>query len=66
MKLIIAGATGLVGKEITRQSLQHENITPVVALSRGKFELDAITGGGGKLDLHKYQGGGVGNLSNVF
>ncbi|KAJ4150595.1 hypothetical protein LMH87_011337 [Akanthomyces muscarius] len=45
MQLIIAGATGLVGKEITRQSLQHENITSVVALSRGKFELDATTGG---------------------
>lgn len=40
MKLIVAGATGLVGREIVRQSLQHAKVTKVVALSRGKLELD--------------------------
>ncbi|KAF2870486.1 hypothetical protein BDV95DRAFT_607656 [Massariosphaeria phaeospora] len=34
MKLIIVGATGFVGKELLRQSLQRSDITSVVAVSR--------------------------------
>ncbi|KAJ2989678.1 hypothetical protein NUW58_g3346 [Xylaria curta] len=34
MKLIVAGATGFVGREIIRQSLSHPKITTVVALAR--------------------------------
>ncbi|KAJ7364349.1 hypothetical protein DFH08DRAFT_680978 [Mycena albidolilacea] len=34
MKLIIAGATGFVGKEVIRQSLLNPNIKSVVALAR--------------------------------
>lgn len=33
-KLIIAGATGFVAKEVIRQSLQNPSITSVVALAR--------------------------------
>ncbi|CAI7616330.1 unnamed protein product [Penicillium glandicola] len=40
MKLIIAGATGLLGTEIVRQSLQIREITQVVALARKPVELD--------------------------
>lgn len=34
MKVIVAGATGLVGREIIRQCLSEEKITSVIALSR--------------------------------
>ena len=34
MKLIVAGATGLVGTEIIRQCLQNSEITQVIALAR--------------------------------
>lgn len=34
MKVIIAGATGLVGSELIRQSLQIPEITSVIALAR--------------------------------
>lgn len=34
MKLIIAGATGFVGRELVRQSLRMREITTVVALAR--------------------------------
>jgi uncharacterized protein YbjT (DUF2867 family) len=34
MKLIVTGATGLVGTEVIRQSLQNPRITSVIALSR--------------------------------
>ena len=34
MKLIVAGATGLVGSEIIRQCLQINEITQVIALAR--------------------------------
>lgn len=34
MKLIVAGATGLVGTEIIRQSLRIPEITSVIALAR--------------------------------
>ncbi|KAJ5910078.1 hypothetical protein N7504_004721 [Penicillium tannophilum] len=34
MKLIVAGATGLVGTEIIRQSLQISEITQIIALAR--------------------------------
>lgn len=34
MKLIVAGATGLVGTEIIHQSLQIREITSVIALAR--------------------------------
>lgn len=34
MKLIIAGASGFVGQELVRQSLERSDITVVVALSR--------------------------------
>jgi uncharacterized protein YbjT (DUF2867 family) len=34
MKLIVAGATGFVGREIIRLSLKRPDITEVIALSR--------------------------------
>lgn len=34
MKVIVAGATGLVGREIIRQCLGEERITSIIALSR--------------------------------
>jgi uncharacterized protein YbjT (DUF2867 family) len=34
MKLIVTGATGLVGTEVIRQSLKNPKITSVIALSR--------------------------------
>ncbi|KAL9063318.1 MAG: hypothetical protein Q9161_009527 [Pseudevernia consocians] len=40
MKLIVAGATGLVGTEIIRQSLQTREITSVIALARKPVQLD--------------------------
>ncbi|KAJ8123731.1 hypothetical protein ONZ43_g387 [Nemania bipapillata] len=38
MKLIVAGATGFVGRELIRQSLSHPKITSVVALGRSRAE----------------------------
>lgn len=40
MKLIIAGATGPLGTEIVRQSLQTPEITQVVALAHQTVRLD--------------------------
>lgn len=40
MKLIVAGATGLVGSEIIRQSLQVDAITQVIALARKPIHLE--------------------------
>lgn len=40
MKLIVAGATGLVGSEVIRQSLAIDSITQVIALSRRPLQLD--------------------------
>lgn len=34
MKLIVAGATGLVGTEIIKQALQKSEITQIIALAR--------------------------------
>jgi uncharacterized protein YbjT (DUF2867 family) len=34
MKLIIAGSTGFVGREVLRQSLQMSEFTSVIALAR--------------------------------
>lgn len=42
MKLIVAGATGLLATEVVRQSLQHPEITSVVALSRKPVTVDGI------------------------
>ncbi|KAJ5579582.1 uncharacterized protein N7459_005567 [Penicillium hispanicum] len=39
MKLIVAGATGLVGSEIIRQSLQVREITQVIALARKSVQI---------------------------
>ncbi|KAJ5519984.1 hypothetical protein N7463_000437 [Penicillium fimorum] len=43
MKLIIAGASGLLGTEIVRQSLQMHEITQVIALARRPVQLDKGT-----------------------
>lgn len=40
MKLIVAGATGLVATEIIRQSLQIAEITSVIALARKPIKVD--------------------------
>lgn len=40
MKLILAGATGLLGTEIIKQSLQIREITQVVALAHQPVQLD--------------------------
>lgn len=34
MKLIVVGATGLIGTEVIRQALSHKSVTSVVALGR--------------------------------
>jgi uncharacterized protein YbjT (DUF2867 family) len=34
MKLIVSGATGLVGTEVIRQSLKNPKVASVIALSR--------------------------------
>jgi N-acetyl-gamma-glutamylphosphate reductase len=47
MKLIVAGATGLLGTEIIRQSLQIPEITQVIALARKPIQTD------GSLDSSK-------------
>jgi uncharacterized protein YbjT (DUF2867 family) len=38
MKLIVAGSTGFVGREVIRQSLIRPDITQVIALSRSPLE----------------------------
>lgn len=40
MKLIVAGATGLLGTEIIRQTLHIPEITEVIALARKPITLD--------------------------
>lgn len=40
MKLIIAGATSLLGREIVRQSLQIRAITQVISLALQPVQLD--------------------------
>ena len=40
MKLIVAGATGLVATEIIRQSLQIKEITSVIALARKPVQVE--------------------------
>ena len=40
MKLIVTGATGLIGAEIVRQALHISEITQVVALARKSVEVD--------------------------
>ncbi|KAJ5682235.1 hypothetical protein N7462_005400 [Penicillium macrosclerotiorum] len=41
MKVIIAGATGLVGSELIRQSLEMREISEVVALARKPVQVDS-------------------------
>ena len=38
MKLIVAGSTGFVGREVIRQSLTRPDIKQVIALSRSPLE----------------------------
>jgi uncharacterized protein YbjT (DUF2867 family) len=40
MKVIITGATGLVGSAVVRQALQSNEFTSVVALSRNPLKLE--------------------------
>ncbi|KAF7561478.1 hypothetical protein G7046_g2654 [Stylonectria norvegica] len=40
MKLIVAGATGLVATEIIKQSLQNDKITSIIDLARKSVEVD--------------------------
>ncbi|KAJ5650222.1 uncharacterized protein N7484_003945 [Penicillium longicatenatum] len=40
MKLIVSGATGLVGSEIIRQALRNSSVTEVVALARKPVAID--------------------------
>ncbi|CAM1508657.1 Fc.00g055050.m01.CDS01 [Cosmosporella sp. VM-42] len=40
MKLIIAGATGLVATEIIKQSLEIREITSIIALSRSPLQIN--------------------------
>lgn len=40
MKLIVAGATGLVGSEIIRQALRNSYVTEVIALARKPVVID--------------------------
>ena len=45
MKLIITGATGLVGTEVIRQSLRNPKITSVITLSRRPVTVPEEVGG---------------------
>jgi uncharacterized protein YbjT (DUF2867 family) len=40
MKLIVSGATGLIGSEIIRQALRNSSVTEVVALARKPVAID--------------------------
>ncbi|KAJ5948603.1 hypothetical protein N7454_001910 [Penicillium verhagenii] len=40
MKLIVAGATGLVGSEVIRQALQNKDVTEVIALARKPVNIE--------------------------
>ncbi|KAJ5947194.1 hypothetical protein N7466_000209 [Penicillium verhagenii] len=40
MKLIVAGATGLVGSEVIRQALQNKDVTEVIALARKPVHIE--------------------------
>lgn len=40
MKIIVAGATGLLGREIVRQALHIREITQVIALARKPVQLE--------------------------
>lgn len=44
MKLIVTGATGLVGTEIIKQSLRIPEITSVIALARHPVEISDESG----------------------
>jgi uncharacterized protein YbjT (DUF2867 family) len=39
MKLVVAGATGLVGTELVRQALRNPKVTSVIALNRRAMEV---------------------------
>jgi uncharacterized protein YbjT (DUF2867 family) len=43
MKLIVAGATGLVATEVIRQSLKVPEITSVIALARKPLQIEGIS-----------------------
>lgn len=43
MKLIVVGATGLVGSEIVRQSLKIKEIDEVVALARKPVQVEEVS-----------------------
>lgn len=43
MKIIVAGATGLVGSEIIRQCLDNNAVTEVIALARNPIQIDENT-----------------------
>jgi nucleoside-diphosphate-sugar epimerase len=43
MKIIVAGATGLVGSEIIRQCLDIRAVTEVIALARKPIQIDEST-----------------------
>lgn len=37
MKIILAGSTGFIGREVLDQCLRHPSITSIIALSRRDF-----------------------------
>ncbi|RMZ82811.1 hypothetical protein DV737_g1882, partial [Chaetothyriales sp. CBS 132003] len=45
MKLIVAGSTGLIGKEVVRQALADPAVSSVVALARREDNYEAAPGG---------------------
>ena len=44
MKLIVIGATGLVGSEVIRLALRHPNVSSVVAIARKPIPAPADVG----------------------
>ena len=53
MKLIIAGASGFVGRELVRQALEDPRVTSLIALSRSTITPPANLGEGA--DVAKFQ-----------
>ena len=51
MKIILAGSTGFIGREVLQQCLRHPSITNIIALSRRDLPADLTGKYGSKLHV---------------